>query len=135
MGSRFWSRNCRRQFPDSGWRSQRARSPGVYGAQVVLPDEGERLAHLARNVIEASGETCEFALVVADELHRKGIGSALMKTLMRLARERGLKTMNGEVLQGNAPMLRLMKQLGFENHTASDDPAIVLVHRDLREDY
>ena len=98
-------------------------------------EDGEEIEiGVVRYVIEAGAESCEFALVVADEWQRKGIGSGLMKTLMGVARDRGLRTMRGEVLQRNAPMLRLMKSLGFTSHAALDDPSIEIVLRDLREE-
>jgi acetyltransferase len=100
----------------------------------TVEDGAEKQIGVVRYATEAGRETCEFALVVGDEWQRKGIGSGLMKRLMGVARERGLKTMRGEVLSNNAAMLRLMKGLGFSRHTSPEDPELQIVQRDLREE-
>jgi acetyltransferase len=80
----------------------------------VLDLEGaETEIGVVRYIINPDGETCEFALVVADEWQRKGVGQKLLVTLLDLAREKGLKTMLGDVLASNRPMLGLLTRLGF----------------------
>lgn len=61
----------------------------------------------------ADGQTCEFAVVVADAMAGKGLGAALMGALMDAARAYGLVYIEGEVLANNEPMLALMEALGF----------------------
>ena len=79
---------------------------------------------VARYVMNPDGESCEFALVVADKWQHKGIGSNLMNALIEAARQRGVKRMEGEVLANNQNMLKLTENLGFSHHTNSDDPGI-----------
>lgn len=79
---------------------------------------------IARYVTNPDAETCEFALVVSDQWQHKGIGHKLMTSLMDVARTKGLKSMEGEVLSTNQDMLRLVKSLGFTIVTSPDDPAI-----------
>ena len=88
---------------------------------------------VARYVTEPDGESCEFALVVGDEWHRRGIGSALMRRLMRVAGERGLKTMRSEVLASNTGMLKLLGSLGFSASTREADVTVQAVSRRLGE--
>ncbi|KAB2313655.1 GNAT family N-acetyltransferase [Betaproteobacteria bacterium SCN2] len=78
---------------------------------------------VARYVINPDGESCEFALVVADEWQRRGIGRRLMDALMDIAREKGLKTMEGDVLAGNRNMLNLASALGF-SIGEGDEPSV-----------
>ena len=55
-----------------------------------------------------------------------------MKALMEAAREEhGLAVMEGTVLARNAPMLKLMDELGFSERPDPDDPEIVIVERAL----
>jgi len=68
---------------------------------------------VCRYVINPDGETCEFALVVSDKWQHKAIGHKLMTSLIEIARHKGLKTMNGEVLASNGNMLKLVDTLGF----------------------
>lgn len=63
--------------------------------------------------------TCEFAINVASDYGRTGLGHAMMSALIAAARARGLAEMVGFVLRVNTPMLRLAARLGF---TVSPDP-------------
>ena len=76
----------------------------------VTEHEGqeEQLA-VGRYVTNSDGVSCEFALVVSDKWQRLGIGPRIMNTLIRVARDRGLETMEGEVLTGNVKMLGLLQ--------------------------
>jgi acetyltransferase len=78
---------------------------------------------VARCVLGANG-ACEFAIVVADEVQGKGLGHCLMNELMRAAGARGARTIEGQVLAGNHPMLALMQSLGFDIITPAQDPRI-----------
>ena len=79
---------------------------------------------VARYVMNPDGESCEFALVVADKWQHKGIGSSLMTALIEAARQRGIKRMEGEILADNHNMLKLTENLGFSLQANSDDPGI-----------
>ncbi|MGD8308635.1 MAG: GNAT family N-acetyltransferase, partial [Chromatiales bacterium] len=98
---------------------------------VVTLGGRRREVGVARYAINPDGESCEFALVVSDELHKRGIGSRLMERLMEAARERGLARMEGEVLAENRPMLNLCRELDFTIRTAPDDPGVRIVDRRL----
>lgn len=90
----------------------------------VLEDDGQETEiGVARYVINPDGESCEFALVVADAWQHKGIGHRLMGALMDIARDKGLKTMEGEVLGSNRNMLGLVTNLGFAV-SEGDEPTI-----------
>lgn len=77
----------------------------------------------------ADGQTCEFAVVVADAMAGKGLGATLMNALMDAARAYGLRHIEGEVLANNEPMLALMESLGFA--VQYTDEETVLVSRQL----
>lgn len=53
-------------------------------------------------------------VVVAPEHQRKGLGELLMRTVLREARERGMKNATLEVRVSNEPAIQLYKKLGFE---------------------
>jgi acetyltransferase len=92
----------------------------------VVPDDtsGERIIGVARYLLNPDAATAEFALVVGDEYQGMGIGSALMKRLCDIARERGLKAVIGLVIGNNSDMLALMKRLGFVEQSDPDDPEL-----------
>ncbi|MCU0972346.1 MAG: bifunctional acetate--CoA ligase family protein/GNAT family N-acetyltransferase [Burkholderiales bacterium] len=77
---------------------------------------------VARYVISSSGDTCEFAIAIADDWQKRGIGGRLMVSLMEAAREKGLRRITGDVLSANTMMLRFMKKLGFEVLANEEDP-------------
>jgi acetyltransferase len=96
----------------------------------VSRDGCETEVGVARYVTNPDGRTCEFAVVTADAWQGKGIASRVMTELMRVARERGLATMEGEVLAVNTRMFDLVRGLGFVVR-AGDDPAVHVVTKDL----
>jgi acetyltransferase len=86
---------------------------------------------VARYVINPDADSCEFALVVGDEWAGKGIGSKLMINLMEVGRDKGLHTIEGDVLGNNPNMLKLMTALGFAITTSDEDPSLKRVVKTL----
>jgi RimJ/RimL family protein N-acetyltransferase len=85
----------------------------------------------ARYSIEPDGTSCEFAVVIADDWNGVGLGSRLMRELIRAAQGRGLKRMHGFVLSQNGAMLALARRLGFSVGPSSEGPTVKLVSLDL----
>lgn len=86
---------------------------------------------VTRFAINPDGESCEFALVVADNMRGKGLGNKLMTALMDAARSKGIKVMEGEVLNNNASMLKLMKRLDFSVEASAEDDTVKKVRKVL----
>ncbi|HBZ44488.1 MAG TPA: GNAT family N-acetyltransferase [Maritimibacter sp.] len=84
---------------------------------------------VARYVINPDNTSCEFAIVVGDQVQHQGIGTRLMKALFRAARMHELTVIEGTVLKNNAPMLKLMAELGFTQRYDPDDAELVIVER------
>jgi len=74
---------------------------------------GEAEIGVVRYIANPDGESCEFAIVIADEWHRKGLGRRLMSQVIEVARARGLRSMIGHVLSENRGMLQMCQGLGF----------------------
>ncbi len=83
----------------------------------------EREIGVCRYITLPDAQSCEFAIVVADEWQGRGLGWRMMEILIAVARERGLKTMIGWVLAENAGMLRMCGELGFEAFP-DEDPMV-----------
>ena len=100
---------------------------------VVLDEQGReaRILAVARYVTNPDGQSCEFALTVADDMQRQGIGRQLMQSLMNAARDRGLEIMEGDVLSSNRKMLRLCEGLGFRLVRSVTEPDVTAVRRHL----
>ena len=58
-------------------------------------------------------KNAEFAVVVSDAWHGKGIGAELLKRCLLISKERGIENVRGIVLPENTQMLALGKKLGF----------------------
>lgn len=86
---------------------------------------------VARYIMNPDRRSCEFAIVVADAWKQHGIGSQLMNRLMTVAKSRGLRVIEGEVLAENRAMIGLVKHLGFTTRQTLDDPGIVHICREL----
>ena len=91
----------------------------------------QRLVGVARYMLLPDAESCEYGLAVADDYQRRGLGTALMNRLADIAREQGLKSMVGMVLNHNSGMLRLMARLGFTIDADPDDADMRRVVRAL----
>jgi acetyltransferase len=96
---------------------------------VTVEQDKETEIGVARFAINPDGDTCEFALVVADDFQGKGLGQKLMVSLMEAARSKGLSVIEGEVLCNNHNMLKLMNRLGFTSETSEEDQCIMKVSK------
>jgi acetyltransferase len=97
----------------------------------VMSDRQENEVGVARFFPNPDSVTAEFAIVVADEWQRHGIGARLMGALIEAAREKGFSRMEGEVLMQNTKMLHFMEKLGFVTSEMPDDPGVLLVTKTL----
>jgi acetyltransferase len=98
---------------------------------LVPGKDTERQVAVGRYVADPDGRGCEFAIVVDDAWHKKGIATELLRRLIDIARDRRIRRMDGIVLRENTGMLRLASDLGFERQTVPEDPQIVRVSLDL----
>ncbi|MBX3678973.1 MAG: bifunctional acetate--CoA ligase family protein/GNAT family N-acetyltransferase [Rhodocyclaceae bacterium] len=86
---------------------------------IIDQDGVETEIGVCRYAVNPDGESCEFAIVVADEWAHRGLARKLMGVLIETARDRGLGYMNGVFLSNNERMLKFVKGLGF---VLSNDP-------------
>lgn len=99
---------------------------------VVKRHERELQIGVARYVMQADNESCEFAIVVAADWQGLGLGRHFMLLLIDLARGRGLRIMTGQILAANKRMLALARVLGFSIEDAPDDFAMKNVRLEIR---
>lgn len=94
-------------------------------------DGNEIQVGVARYFAMEDRQACEFAIVIADDWQRKGLGVQLMRSLISAARAAGIRVMYGEVLAGNRRMLQFTAKLGFRARFAEDDARLMRVEFDL----
>ncbi|TFV73596.1 GNAT family N-acetyltransferase [Bradyrhizobium frederickii] len=94
-------------------------------ALVAVADAAGKSAIVAggRYIVFEPGRA-EMAFVVIDAWQRRGVGSLLMRHLVKLARGAELRQLTAEVLPDNAPMLSVFRKFGF-SPIASGDPGLV----------
>ena len=106
--------------------------PHDFALIVTVPEAGrEKEIAVARYIMLEDPKRCEYAIAVADEWQHHGIGHRLMHALMKMAKEGGLRYMEGYVLADNTKMLDLMKSLGFEVGPSEEGPQVRLFCRPI----
>ena len=79
-----------------------------------------KLAGIGRLVIEPDYRTGEFAVLIHDSFHGKGLGYKLADELIGIGEERGLDEIYGTVQSDNDKMLRVCRRLGFTTKSLPD---------------
>ncbi len=74
---------------------------------------GREIAAVVRLAADPDNRRAEFAVTVRSDLKGHGIGRLMMGRLIEYARMRGIGEIFGDVLQENALMLSLCRELGF----------------------
>jgi acetyltransferase len=88
--------------------------------------EGEVLG-VVRLVADPDVRRAEYAIIVRSDFHDHGLGHVLMDRIIAYAGRLGIEEVYGYVLEGNAAMLTLCRELGFTVAQSPDDPGVVTV--------
>jgi len=97
-------------------------------AAVAADDAGGKFLGVSRYGTTPDGISCECAVTVLDDWHRKGLGTLLMRHLIEVARARGILFMHSIDAADNVEMDALARYLGFTRHRDPQD-ATQVVHR------
>lgn len=88
--------------------------------------ETDIMLGVARIIGDPDGKTGEFAVLVGDDWHGKGIGGNLLEKCLSIAEKQGFESVHGIVLNENRNMLALGKKLGFSAKREPDSGENVL---------
>ena len=106
----------------------------AHEAFAAVDERDGSLVGVARYVRHTGTETtAELAVEVADELQRRGIGTALCMRVIERAQENGFTVLTATALWSNQPARRLLRSLGFlarRSQGREIELALVLVDRD-----
>jgi len=93
---------------------------------VARDDERGAPAIVGVGRLERSGDgrVGEFAVVVVDRHQRVGVGEALLRQLVTVARQEGCARLRADILADNGPMRRLCARLGIPVGPTAD-PRVV----------
>ena len=96
-------------------------------AFVAIDEASGEMLGVARLHANSNYDAAEYAVLVRTDLKGKGLGWLLMQTIIEYARSEGLRTIEGQVLNDNATMLRMCTELGFRIAPDPGEPDISVV--------
>ncbi|MFS2027540.1 GNAT family N-acetyltransferase [Massilia sp. CT11-137] len=96
------------------------------------PDGHPETLAVARVVADPDNMSAEFAVTVRSDLKGKGLGVMLMNKLIAYCRARGTREIVGEALPQNAPVIGLVKKLGFTVGPVDEDEGVRKFWLELR---
>lgn len=78
------------------------------------PDNGDHKILAVGRLSKSHGTNqAEFAMLVSDAYQRQGIGTDLLRQLLKIAQDEGLQSVTAEIMRENRPMQRVCEKLGF----------------------
>ncbi len=81
----------------------------------VIEEEGrKKILGVVRMTGDANHENAEFAIVLRDDWQGQGLGELLFDYIMEIAKKKGWKRMEANVISGNMKMVNLFKKKGCE---------------------
>jgi len=95
-------------------------------ALVVERPDGE-IVGIGRLTRLPGSEDGEFALLVSDAVQRQGLGTELLRRLVDVGRDMGLRHIVAQILRQNAAMQLICRKLGFEIHQELGDSEVKAV--------
>jgi GNAT superfamily N-acetyltransferase len=98
---------------------------------VVKDGAAEIIVGISRYSKIAGQNRCESALAVSDDWQHKGVGTALMRHLIELAKAQGLASVESTEFAENIDMRSLLHGLGFHLKADSGNASQVLYTLDL----
>ena len=98
----------------------------------ISSDGRERQIGVARYVKEeAAPDEAEFAIVLADDWQRHGLGRKLLTRLIEVARREGVRRLVGTTWSANEAMIALARRLGFKTAFHRESATITTLTLDL----
>lgn len=86
----------------------------------TLPIDGQPLIVGGARYIKTAPDTAEVAFAIDDAFQHRGLGSLLMKHLVLIAQDKGLRQFVAEMLAENTAMLGVLQKSGLELSTSRE---------------
>jgi len=94
-------------------------------AEREIPGTGEKQIIAVGRLQGITGATeSEFAVVVADEYQKAGLGTELLRRLIEIGRAEGVKVITADILAENSAMQKVSEKLGFKLTREPGDPVV-----------
>ena len=96
-------------------------------AFIALDEATGAMLGVVRLHATADYDSGEYAILVRSDLKGHGLGWLLMQLIIEYARSEGIHSIKGQVLQENAMMLDMCRDLGFHVASDSEEPSSAIV--------
>jgi acetyltransferase len=96
-------------------------------AFVAIDAKSKTMLGVVRLHVDANYEAGEYAILIRSDLKGHGLGWQLMQLIIEYARAEGLRRIEGQVLDENATMLAMCRELGFKITSDRESPGVSLV--------
>jgi acyl-CoA hydrolase/GNAT superfamily N-acetyltransferase len=98
------------------------RDMAIVGIHTRRDEQGEHeeIVAAGQYMIDRRSGMADVAVMVSDEFHNKGIGTFLIRYLVRMARENGVKGFFADILAENKAMLRIFVKSGYNLNMEQD---------------
>ncbi|NBC85099.1 MAG: GNAT family N-acetyltransferase [Bacteroidetes bacterium] len=93
---------------------------------LVAETDDENIIGIGRLTQPPGRNEAEFAMLVIDDYQGEGVGTELLRRLVRVGEDEGLERITADILRQNRAMQRVCEKLGFQI-LHSDDPAEEMV--------
>ena len=90
-------------------------------AFIALDEASGEALGVVRLHSDSIGDSGEYAILLRSDIKGHGLGWSLMQMIIEYSRTKGLKRIVGQILQENAIMLNMCRELGFKVKTDIDD--------------
>ena len=101
------------------------------GIVAEVEEEGpRRLVGVGRLVADADHHTAEYAVLVVDRWHGRGLGGMLTDYCLEIAKRWGVQSVVAEMAKDNARMIATFRSRGFEIDLERE-PDVVMAHKNL----
>jgi len=95
-------------------------------AQPESDDDDEPGIVADARYVRIDDQTAEFAVAVADDWQRQGLGRRMLAQLARHAARHGIRVLHGDVLVDNGPMIGMLRGMQCELLLRDDEPGLLL---------
>jgi acyl-CoA hydrolase/GNAT superfamily N-acetyltransferase len=121
----------RRSMPHNNLRKyvNLSKDEGLSLVVTVGPRETRRMIAECRYVFEGDDPFPDFAIMVDENYHGRGIGGFLIDYIIELAKEQGIPGFRADVLISNSPMLGAFERLPYVLHRSVQDGVISIRFR------
>ena len=96
------------------------------------PEQPDRLAATARLIRDPGRDSGEFAVVTLPGWKGQKLASHMIRRLLHWGEAQGIRTVVGQVLADNQPMLGFVRSLGFSVKRSAEDDEVMEAHINLR---